>query len=628
MYQIFAVLYETQGKQSIGHFLTPSYESAGGLADPAMQVSTSGSPAVWQLSASTASASRNGTRENHNLSGNFKSSLFKTSESSLGSDSRHIQQSEIALFDAPSTSERFPTGSMTRRKNDVEIPKNDVAIKDLEHILITTKSSVTDSDSNYKASVSPAAPIGSSPNLSGKIIDSEIAFGKINPGGTKSFPAMQSSAILTQVNSSSTTSSSLSKESAAMSSSAMSSGKFSSSEAKIETHQKVSQSHLIISSSTTESTLPFFIPKPDGGSSTTPLLRNESTEALESGSQPLVPVFGSKGDGDATKETMFSNSSSATGEIFKTPDSVSQFGLTDGTSNLILEPTVQSIPDTEYSESLKSENQLNRGSVSNFASEMAPNAKIEQPWPSITNSSAALFSGISNSGKNGSFAVTNEDEMEEEAPEGSLTTEVALGNLGGFGIGSTPNSTVVKPNPFGVEMPNKAATPLNSPFTVPTPSGELFRPASFNFQSPLSSQPSQLANVGAFSSGFSSGSTSRGPMASGFGQPAQYGSGQQALGSVLGAFGQSRQLGASPPNSIAPQSGFGNGLTDMSTGGFGGGFSSVGSAGGGFASLAAGGGFAAAVMPGAGAGGGFAAAATAGGGFAAAATAGTGFASK
>ncbi|KAF3449126.1 hypothetical protein FNV43_RR09851 [Rhamnella rubrinervis] len=125
------------------------------------------------------------------------------------------------------------------------------------------------------------------------------------------------------------------------------------------------------------------------------------------------------------------------------------------------------------------------------------------------------------------------------------------------------------------------------------PSGELFRPASFNFQSP--SQPSQPTNSSAFSGGFGPGTTAQSPTPSGFGQPSQIGAGQQALGSVLGAFGQSRQLGTGVPGSgFGSPSGFGAGFSGNSpTGGFssastGGAFAGAASTGGGFASMASG----------------------------------------
>lgn len=216
--------------------------------------------------------------------------------------------------------------------------------------------------------------------------------------------------------------------------------------------------------------------------------------------------------------------------------------------------------------------------------------------------------------------VTEEDEMEEEAPE---TTGLSLGALGGFGLGSTPAPSAPKPNPFGVSFGAAAASPASSQFSLTVPSGELFRPASFSFSSPTP-QPSQPMSHGGFS-GFGTGPTLTPSTGSGFGRPAQIGSGQQALGSVLGAFGQSRQLGPSPPGvGFASSGGFGGaGFSPAAmSGGFGSGAGFAGSAtSSGFAGASKGGGFAGVAS----AGGGFAAAATSGGGFAAAASPGGGF---
>ncbi|KAL5994998.1 hypothetical protein ACLOJK_025056 [Asimina triloba] len=240
-------------------------------------------------------------------------------------------------------------------------------------------------------------------------------------------------------------------------------------------------------------------------------------------------------------------------------------------------------------------------------------------------------------------AVTQEDEMEEEAPD--TTTELSLGFRGGFGLGSSPAPSAPKPNPFGVLFGAAATNPTSSSFSLTVPSGEVFRPASFSF--PSSTQSSQPMNQGAFSGGFGNMAAAASPTGSGFGQPAQVGAGQQALGSVLGAFGQSRQLGPGmPPGGgfAASTSGFGgagfaaaaksggpgstSGFAGAATGGgfagiasAGGGFTGVASTGGGFASVASGGGF-----TGAAGGGGFAAAAGGGsGGFAGAASASGGF---
>ncbi|TKY66498.1 Nuclear pore complex protein [Spatholobus suberectus] len=244
---------------------------------------------------------------------------------------------------------------------------------------------------------------------------------------------------------------------------------------------------------------------------------------------------------------------------------------------------------------------------------------------------------IVSSGKNEGLdvGISYEDEMDEEAPETSNTTELSLGSFGGFGISSSPNPSMPKPNPFGGSFNNVATSLSSSTVTFSAPSGELFRPASFTFSSPQSSAPTQTTNSGAFSGGFNAAPAVPAQAPSGFGQPAQIGSGQQVLGSVLGGFGQSRQLGGGLPGSgFAAPSGFGGGFAgSSSTSGFantaiGGGFAGIASAGGGFAGvastgsgfsgIASGGGFVGAVTP----GGGFAGAANPGGGFAAVSSSG------
>ncbi|XP_010501170.1 PREDICTED: nuclear pore complex protein NUP214-like [Camelina sativa] len=227
---------------------------------------------------------------------------------------------------------------------------------------------------------------------------------------------------------------------------------------------------------------------------------------------------------------------------------------------------------------------------------------------------------------------TQEDEMDEEAPETSQTTELSMGSFGGFGLGSTPNPAAPKANPFGGPFGN-ATTTTSNPFNMTVPSGELFKPASFNFQNP---QPSQPAGFGTFSV-----TPSQTPAQSGFGQPSQIGGGQQALGSVLGSFGQSRQIGAGLPGAtFGSPTGFGganpgSGLSNApASGGFAavgssatGGFAGMASAGrgfagasstptGGFAALASGsGGFASAAPGGGGGGGGFGGLGSGSGGF-------------
>ncbi|GAV70464.1 hypothetical protein CFOL_v3_13962 [Cephalotus follicularis] len=290
-----------------------------------------------------------------------------------------------------------------------------------------------------------------------------------------------------------------------------------------------------------------------------------------------------------------------------------------GELSLKLKPPVSSAPTIEIQTQLASASQASFTDTATSSSNVASNAQPEQQSAACVFYAAPLSaSGSTIAGKNENLdvAVTQEDEMEEAAPETNQTTELSLGSFAAFGIISTPNTTAPKPNPFG----NATASPASSSFTVAASSGELFRPASFSFQSTQPSQPSQPTIFGGFSGDFGTGTTVQSPTQSGFGQPSQIGGGQQALGSVLGAFGQSRQLGISSPGSgFASASAFVGGFTrNNSPGGFssavtGGGFASVASTGGGFAGLAS-------------AGGGFAGAASAAGGFAAAATGGGGFA--
>ncbi|XP_020867761.1 nuclear pore complex protein NUP214 isoform X2 [Arabidopsis lyrata subsp. lyrata] len=234
------------------------------------------------------------------------------------------------------------------------------------------------------------------------------------------------------------------------------------------------------------------------------------------------------------------------------------------------------------------------------------------PFPASLPTSASPF------GEKKDTVDTQEDEMDEEAPEASQATELSMGSFGGFGLGSTPNPAAPKSNPFGGPFGNATTTTTSNPFNMTVPSGELFKPASFNFQNP---QPSQPAGFGAFSV-----TPSQTPAQSGFGQPSQIGGGQQALGSVLGSFGQSRQIGAGLPGAtFGSPTGFGgsnpgSGLPNAPTSG---GFAAAGSsATGGFAAMAsAGRGFAGASSTPTG---GFAALASGSGGFAGAAPGGGG----
>ncbi|XP_022945173.1 nuclear pore complex protein NUP214 isoform X1 [Cucurbita moschata] len=238
--------------------------------------------------------------------------------------------------------------------------------------------------------------------------------------------------------------------------------------------------------------------------------------------------------------------------------------------------------------------------VADAQPQQSPAAFVPLPTPNSTSKAAA-----NGKSETSDALITQDDDMDEEAPE-TNNVEFSLSSLGGFGTTSTPMSNAPKPNPFGGSFGNVNATSMNSSFTTASPpSGELFRPASFSFQSPLASQAaSQPTNAVAFSGSFGSGMATQAPAQGGFGQPAQIGVGQQALGTVLGSFGQSRQLGPSLP-----------GTASGSPGGFnGGGFTSVKPVGGGFAGVGSGG------------GGGFGGGGFSGGGFAGAASTGGGFA--
>jgi nuclear pore complex protein Nup214 len=340
--------------------------------------------------------------------------------------------------------------------------------------------------------------------------------------------------------------------------------------------------------------------------SNTPLVSNSEYPKT----QPSMDKFSLKTDTDASTQAPPVQSQAPKGEVKSKLEASRIAGAT-----------------VEISTSLASGSQPSFSNMANPTLNVSLNARPEQP-----SAARVLFptplstSGSAADEKNESLdvAVTEEDEMEEEAPE-SNTAELTLRSLGGFGIGSTPNPAAPKSNPFG----NAVSSPKSSAFNMTIPSEVPFRPASFSFQSPHSSQPSQPMSSTSFSGGFSTGTNAQAPTQTGFGQPAQIGSGQQALGSVLGAFGQSRQLGTGLPGAgFASPSGFGGGFPGTSSsGGFsnaspGGGFAGVASTAGGFAGLAsASGGFAGAASGVVG----FAGMASAGGGSGSTALVGGGF---
>ncbi|KAL2239730.1 UNVERIFIED_CONTAM: Nuclear pore complex protein, partial [Sesamum indicum] len=354
-------------------------------------------------------------------------------------------------------------------------------------------------------------------------------------------------------------------------------------------------------------------------SSISPSSSIKNPESLTSLSVPSIAKYGSETEGVLQTRTSVAHVPSKVEEDVKIQASASQPGLAITASDLKFGPLPSTAP-SELSINSKSGSKIDFGDSSKSSS-VTSAIKLELPSATEALSPVALSSeGIGDSAKN-VVSESSHEEMEEEAPETDQTAGFALGNFVGFGIGSTSDSTAPKSKPFGVAVLNKSTTSAPSQYMAPASGGELFRPASFNFQSPQPPEPLQPPNVANFSGG--SGIPGQVSAGAGFGQPAHVGVGQQALGSVLGTFGQSRQLGAGLPGSgVASASGFGSGFVGTPAGGFGVGFASA-SSGGGFGSLASGaGGFAAAATV----GGGFAAAATAGGGFAGAASAGGGFA--
>lgn len=401
------------------------------------------------------------------------------------------------------------------------------------------------------------------------------------------------------------------------------------------------------------STLPHESPKPPA------LLFSPSPTKLSTSESPKTELQAfSKSDTDTATQVRAMQLASSTGESdMKPKSSVSTTSITKTATELQPSnsdadkasqvPATQSGPSIGAFDmkltSLLSTTPVIKTSTTTASASQPIFASAASPAPSITlksqpeqpSSLPAPFqtqqptSTTVSGAKTESFDVsnTNDDDMDEEAPESTNATDLNLGSLGGFGLGSTPNPSAPKSNPFGGSFGNLATNVSTSPFTMNVPSGELFRPASFSFQSPQAPQISQPASSGVFSGGFGTGTTAQAPT-SGFGQPSPIG--QQALGSVLGSFGQSRQLGASLPGAgFGSPSGIGGGFAaSSSSGGFsnavsGGGFANVGSTAGGFGNLASSGsGFAAAASG----GGGFAAASSGGsGGFGAAASGGSGF---
>ncbi|XP_027770395.1 nuclear pore complex protein NUP214 isoform X5 [Solanum pennellii] len=482
-------------------------------------------------------------------------------------------------------------------------------VRDWKNAPVTSGSAQFESDSSLNYSLPTAAAAANSAfTLSAKVIHSEV----VNKSqGSEISLSAQESTHSSSSHAKIMPSSSLSSSQEPMFSPISSpwSSFESVSKASIGSNQKISQSSVasLTQSSSLQSTQKLdTLPITPSSDST----RSESPTIL---SRPLVAILDKKADTNSDKPASLANLST---KIDTPQDPASQPVVSFSVSKLQAGPLVQSNSTNEQSPSLKSASQVHPCGESSQVSNVGLNPIPGQPFSG---------SSIPPSVKSDcSDVVTNEDEMEEEAPENNQMTENALGNLAGFGIGSAATPVSTKPNPFGVMSPNKASSPANTLFTSTASSSELFRPASFSFQPIQPPQPSATANFGAFPGSFSLTSTSQAPAVSGFGQPAQVGQGQHALGSVLGTFGQSRQLGAGIPGTgVGSASSFGGGfMSNSSAGGFGGGFSGVSSTGGGFSNLSSGGvGFGASAAP----TGGFAAAATGAGGFAAAATSAGGF---
>ncbi|XP_051142716.1 nuclear pore complex protein NUP214 [Andrographis paniculata] len=334
------------------------------------------------------------------------------------------------------------------------------------------------------------------------------------------------------------------------------------------------------------------------------------SESATSVTKPPVGMSGAKTDDASHKVTQVVNMSLKPGQDANIQAPTSQPGESASQSSLKLGlPVPSSTPAAVLD--LNSVSSTVVSSSSKSSPVVTPDTKLElpqttEPLPQISQPTE----GVVGSMKNAITDVSNEEEMDEEAPESQQATEFSIGSLDGFGLGTTLNPSVPKSNPFGVGILKQDSSIVTPPL-MPSSSGGLFRPASFNIQSPQPPNPSN--SPVSFSGGFGSGNSGQVSAAAGFGQPAHVGAGQQALGSLLGSFGQSRQFGSALPGSnVASASSFGSGFAGSSGSAFGGGFTSAPSVGG-FASLASGaGGFAAAA--GGGGGGGFAAA-SGGGGF-------------
>ncbi|XP_012474185.1 nuclear pore complex protein NUP214 isoform X1 [Gossypium raimondii] len=525
------------------------------------------------------------------------------------------------------------------------------ALGDVKHVSSTTKSTLFGSNSNNSQFIPPAA-VSASPAPSAKVSQFNVVTSKIQPSEkvsqsfafskpvadlsssvfSSSTPSLSSpfstmtASSLTSVNVSSTETSptsapkfSFSTSFSAVPTSPATQSSEPSSVVAVDANRKASSSSpslvpfsAFVSSSDSLSFQPLEMPIPLPAD----LSPVSSSEILKVEAQPHKEIHDLKKDGDP---------------IIRAPPLQHELPATE----LSLKPkfAVSSPKTSETPTGVLSGSQTRIIDLASPATNLASNPQPLQPSTGDSLSAPSSISINTANGKSGSLDLTQEDEMEEEAPETNQMTEHGLGSLSSFGIGSNPNPTATKPNPFGAPFGVVATSAATSSFTSTVNPGELFRPASFSFQSPQPSQSAQPASFGTFSGGFASGAPGQAPAQSAFGQPAQLGAGQQALGSVLGAFGQSRQLGTALPGSgFASGSGFGGGFASpQSAAGFsnaatGGGFAGLGSGGGGFSGVASGGGFGGLPLGGGGFGslasGGLTGSASGGGGFAAPASGG------
>ena len=604
----------------------PAPSQSVGLKFPTLQ--TDNVSALSFLSASEFSPvkGKDHTRETHDITigHSFSEIIYKPGSVPLN-EAKSMVQSETNQHQKPSISTIFPTQTVSLLKKPSEMFNSSSkettltsTIGTIKDKASTTKSSLFESGENYDSPFSSAFGVSAVPTLSGKF---QFPAGKSEPGENVlvsstslvlSAPSSPMIKSMTAPQSSSATPTFLS--SMPLSRPFTTSNASADANLTVPTSSSSASPSLITSSSGSFSLQAFKTSVP----LSIPISESPKTEL-----QPPMAKSSLKTDKDASKQVSSLQSEAPKGEIESK-----------------LEPSVTTDPTIEISTSMTSGSQPSFSNMANPAPNVTLNAQPAQPSTARVLFPTSLpTSGSTTGEKNESLDVaeTEEDEMEEEAPETSNTAELSLGSLGAFGIGSTPTATAPKSNPFGGPFGNASSSPMSSAFDMTVPSGQLFRPASFSFQSPQSSQPSQPTNSSAFSGGFSTGTTAQAPTQTGFGQPAHIGSGQQALGSVLGSFGQSRQIGTSLPGTgFGSPSGFGGGgfTGTSSPGGFssaatGGGFAGISSTGGGFAGVASGvAGFASVASAGGSggfSGGGFAGAPAAGGGFAGAPSSGGGF---